>query len=125
HQYTSSMRDIFLLQDEIADEVLSALRVKLAGEPRRRVVRQTTDSDAYHSYLRGRFYWARRTPDHVKRALACFEQAIVQDPNYALAYAGVADCYAMLGFYPYGVMKPREAYPRAKAAAQRALALDD
>jgi serine/threonine protein kinase len=125
HQYMRSLRDIFLLQDEIADEVLRALRVKLAGEPRRRVVRHTTDTDAYHSYLRGRFYWARRTPNEVKKALGCFEQAIAQDPAFALAYAGVADCYALLGFYPYGVMKPREAYPRAKVAAQKALALDE
>jgi len=125
HQYTKSLSDIFLLQDEIADEVLRALRVKLEGEPRRRVVRHTTDADAYHSYLRGRFYWAKRTPDQVKRALTCFEQAIAQDPNYALAYTGVADCYAMLGFYPYGVMKPKDAYPRAKAAAQKALLLDE
>jgi serine/threonine protein kinase/Tfp pilus assembly protein PilF len=125
HQYVKSLSDIFVLQDEIADEVLRALRVRLAGEPRRRVVRHTTDTDAYHLYLRGRFYWARRTPDQVTKALACFEQSIRQDPNYALAYSGVADCYAMLGFYPYGVMKPRDAYPRAKAAAQKALALDE
>jgi serine/threonine protein kinase/Tfp pilus assembly protein PilF len=124
-QYVRYLSDIFALQDEIADQVLRALKVKLAGEPRRRVVRHTTNADAYHLYLRGRFYWARRTPDQVKKALACFEQAIAQDPDYALAYAGVADCYAMLGFYPYGVLKPRDAYPRAKAAAQKALALDD
>jgi TolB-like protein/Tfp pilus assembly protein PilF len=125
HQYTRSLRDIFALQDDISDQVLRALRVKLAGEPRRHVVRHTTDTDAYHSYLRGRFYWARRTPDQVRKALTCFEQAIDQDPNYAPAYAGVADCYAMLGFYPYGVMKPRDAYPRAKSAAQKALVLDE
>jgi serine/threonine-protein kinase len=124
HQYTKQVSDILTLQDEIADEVLRALRVRLAGEPRRRVVKHTTDTDAYHAYLRGRFYWEKRTPDHVKKALVSFEQAINLDPNYALAYAGVADCYAMLGFYPYGVLKPRDAYPRAKAAAQKALALD-
>ena len=112
------------MQDEIADEVLRALKVKLAGEPRRRVVKHTTDTDAYHAYLRGRFYWEKRTPDQVKKALVCFEEAIDLDPNYALAYTGVADCYAMLGFYPYGVLKPRDAYPRAKAAAQKALTLD-
>jgi TolB-like protein/Tfp pilus assembly protein PilF len=125
HQYTKHLSDILVLQDEIADEVLRALRVKLTGEPRRRVVRHTTDTDAYHAYIRGQFYWARRTPDQVRKALSYFEQAIAQDPNYALAYAGVADCYAMLGFYPYGVMKPRDAYPRAKAAVQKALGLDE
>ena len=123
-QYARHLSDIFALQDEIADEVLRALKVKLASEPRRRVVKHTTDTDAYHAYLRGRFYWEKRTPDQVKKALVCFEEAIDLDPNYALAYTGVADCYAMLGFYPYGVLKPRDAYPRAKAAAQKALALD-
>jgi TolB-like protein/Tfp pilus assembly protein PilF len=108
----------------IADEVLRALKVKLTSEPRRRVVKHTTDTDAYHAYLRGRFYWEKRAPDQVKKALVCFEQAIDLDPNYALAYTGVADCYAMLGFYQYVVLKPRDAYPRAKAAAQKALALD-
>ncbi len=123
-QYSRPLSDIFALQDEIADEVLRTLKIKLAGEPRRRVVKHTTDTDAYHAYLRGRFYWAKRTPDQVKRALVCFEEAIGLDPNYALAYTGVADCYALLGFYPYAVLKPRDAYPRAKAAAQKALALD-
>jgi TolB-like protein/Tfp pilus assembly protein PilF len=119
-QYSKHVSDIFVLQDEIADEVLRTLKVKLASEPKKRVVRYTSDTDAYHAYLRGRFYWARRTPDQMKKALECFEQAIELDPNYALAYAGVADCYAM----PYGVLKPRDAYPRAKAAAERALSID-
>ena len=123
-QYARPLSDIFALQDDIADAVLSALKVKLAGEPRRRVVKHTTDTGAYHAYLRGRFYWEKRTPDQVRKALVCFEEAIDLDRNYALAYTGVADCYAMLGFYPYGVLKPRDAYPPAKAAAHRALALD-
>ena len=97
-QYTRHQSDILALQDEIADEVLRALKVRLAGEPKKRVTRQTSNTDAYHAYLRGRFEWARRTPIHMKKALACFEQATELDPNYALAYAGVADCYAMLGF---------------------------
>lgn len=124
-QYAKHLSDIFALQDEIADEVLRALKVRLSGEPRKQVTRQTSNTDAYHAYLRGRLEWARRTPDHVKKALAYFEQATELDPNYALAYAGVADCYAMLGFYPYGVLKPNDAYPRAKAAAQQALSLDE
>jgi tetratricopeptide (TPR) repeat protein len=61
----------------------------------------------------------------MKKALACFEQAIERDPTYAVAYAGIADCYAMRGFYPYGVLKPRDAYPRARVAAQKALSLDE
>jgi len=124
-QYARKLSDIFALQDEIADEVLQALKLKLAGESKKRVPRQTNDTDAYHLYLKGRYYWAKRTPDNSKKALELYEQAIKRDPNYALAYAGVADCYAHLGFTPYGTMPPSEAYPRAKAAAQKALALDD
>jgi non-specific serine/threonine protein kinase len=123
-QFTKKLSDIFHLQDEIADEVLQALKLKLAGEPKKRAAKPTKDTDAYHLYLKGRFYWAKRTPDNTKKALDLYQQAIDRDPNYALAYAGVADCYGHLGFTPYGAMPPSEAYPRAKAAAQKALALD-
>jgi tetratricopeptide (TPR) repeat protein len=123
-QFTKKLSDIFLLQDEISEEVLQALKLKLAGEPKKRAVKPTKDTDAYHLYLKGRFYWAKRTPDNTKKALDLYQQAIEKDPNYALAYAGVADCYGHLGFTPYGAMPPSEAYPRAKAAAQKALALD-
>ncbi len=123
-QYTKKVSDIFALQDEIADEVLQALKLKLAAEPKKRVSKETGHTEAYHLYLKGRFYWAKRTPDNTKKALDHYQQAIEKDPNYALAYAGVADCYAHLGFTPYGTMKPSDAYPRAKAAAQKALSLD-
>jgi len=123
-QYTKKVSDIFVLQDEIADEVLQALKLKLTGEPKKRSARQTQNTEAYHLYLKGRFYWAKRTPENTKKALDFYQQAIEKDPNYALAYAGVADCYAHLGFAPYGTMRPTDAYPRAKAAAQKALSLD-
>jgi TolB-like protein len=83
-QYTKKMSDIFLLQDQIADEVLQALKLKLAGEPKRRLAKQTHNTDAYHLYLKGRFYWARRTPDNTTKALDYYQQAIEKDPNYAL-----------------------------------------
>jgi non-specific serine/threonine protein kinase len=124
-QYTKKVADIFALQDEVAEQVLQALKLKLAGESKKRPPKQTLYSEAYHLYLKGRFYWARRTPDNTMRALQFYQQAIDKDPNYALAYAGVADCYCNLGFTPYGTMRPLEAYPRAKAAAQKALALDE
>jgi non-specific serine/threonine protein kinase len=124
-QYTKNVSDIFVLQDQIADEVLETLKLKLAGEPKKRVARHTDNTDAYHLYLKGRFYWAKRIPDNTKRALDCYQHALDKDPNYALAYSGVADCYALLGFNPYGTMKPSDAYPRAKAAAQKALTLDE
>jgi serine/threonine protein kinase/tetratricopeptide (TPR) repeat protein len=123
-QYTRKLSDIFTLQDDIADEALQALKLKLAGEPKKRVARHTHDTDAYHLYLKGRYFWAKRTPPNTKKALDLYQQAIGKDPNYALAYAGLADCYAMLGFSPYGTLWPSEAYPRAKTAAKKALALD-
>jgi non-specific serine/threonine protein kinase len=123
-QYSKKAADILTLQDEIADEVLQALKLKLAADTKKRAPRPTQKSDAYHQYLKGRFYWAKRTPDNTRKALDFYKQAIELDPNYALAYAGVADCYAHLGFAPYGTMRPSDAYPRAKAAAQKALTLD-
>ena len=124
-QFAKKMSDIFVLQDEIADEVLKALTLKLAPEPKKRASKQTRSAEAYHLYLKGRFYWAKRTPPNTQKALKLYHQAIEQDPTYALAYAGIADCYAFLGFTPYGTMRPTEAFPRAKAAVQKALGFDD
>ncbi len=124
-QFTKKISDIFALQDEIADEVLQTLKLKLAGEPRKRAARKTENTGAYHLYLKGRFFSAKRTPDNVKKAIEFFQQAINTDPNYALAYTGIADCYFWLGFTPYGAMKPSEAFPRAKAATQKALGLEN
>jgi eukaryotic-like serine/threonine-protein kinase len=123
-QFTRKMSDIFVLQDEIADEALRALKLKLGSEPKKRAARHTKDTEAYHLYLKGRFYWSKRTPSNTQKALEFYQQAVEQDPTYALAYAGVADCYAHLGFSPYGTMRPKDAYPRAKAAAEKALVLD-
>ena len=124
-QYSKKAADILALQDEIADEVLQALKLKLAGEPKKRAARQTQNTEAYRLYLKGRFYWAKRTPDNLRKAIEFYQQAIEQDPGYALAYAGIADAYEFLAIGPYGVMKPSDAFPRAKTAAQKALSLDD
>ncbi len=123
-QYTKKVSDILVLQDEIADEVSENLKLRLAGEPKKRVLRQTRNTEAYHLYLKGRFFWAKRTTDNVQKAIAFYQQAIDIDPLYALAYAGLADCYAMLGAF-VGTMRPADAFPRAKAAAEKALALDN
>ena len=120
-QYTKRMADILVLQDEIADEVLQALKLKLAGPPTRQ--RQTQSTEAYYEYLKGRFYRGKRTNESVRKSLELYQRA-QDDPNYALAYAGIADCYVVLGFTPYGAMKPAEAFPRAKIAAQKALNFD-
>ena len=127
-QFTREMADIFVLQDEIANEVMEALRMKFSGAQQLRAQSaqpRATEAEAYHLYLKGRYHWSKRTPAHTKKALEFYQQAIEHDPTYASAWAGMADCYALLGFTPYGSMPPTEAFPRAKAAAQKALALDD
>jgi eukaryotic-like serine/threonine-protein kinase len=123
-QYTKQLSDILVLQDEIAEEVSKSLKLRLAGEPKRRAVRQTKNTEAYQLYLKGRFFWAKRTPDNIQKAIAFYQQAIEIDPTYALAYAGIADCYTAFGFF-MGTMRPADAFPRARAAAEKALAIDD
>jgi serine/threonine protein kinase len=124
-QFTKKASDIFTLQDEIADEVLQALKLKFSGGERKAKVAKpkTQNTEAYHLYLKGRFYFAKRTAEMLKKAIECYQRAIEEDPNYALAYSGIADCYTFLGFTPYATMAPGEGFPRAKAAAQKALAL--
>jgi tetratricopeptide (TPR) repeat protein len=85
---------------------------------------QAVNPEAYQSYLKGRYFWNKRTPDGLKAALAYFNQAIEEDPKYAKAYSGLADTYALLGDWQYGVMSMKEALPKAKAAAIKALELD-
>ncbi len=80
-QFTKKISETFALQDEIADEVLQILKLNLAGESKKRPVKQTEHSDAYHLYLKGRFYWAKRTLGDTKKALQFYEQAIEKDPN--------------------------------------------
>ena len=80
--------------------------------------------EAYEAYLKGRYFWNKRTADGLKKAIDYFNQAIEKDPNYAPAYAGLADSYALAGDWEYGVLAPKEAYPKAKAAATKALELD-
>jgi DNA-binding SARP family transcriptional activator/TolB-like protein len=117
-----SGRDVLAMQDEIATGVLRALRPDAitrapAGSPARAV-----DPTAYDLYLQGRYFWHQRTRDGLTRAAAAFDRAVALAPDYAEAHSGVADAYAVLGFYDH--LPPREAFPRAKAAAERALQID-
>ncbi len=124
-QYRRKLTDIFALQDEIAEEISQKLRLQLTGEERQRLRKRYTDNtEAYHLYLKGRYYVGKRTPDWIKKGIEHFQQAIDFDPNYALAYAGLAEAY---GFFASstGGQQPRDAYPIAKAAALKALELDD
>lgn len=123
-QYNRRMSDLSTLQEEIARQVAEKLQLRLSGEDEKRVTRRyTDDAEAYQLYLRGRFYWNKRTEDGMKKGIAYFNEAIEKDPSYALAYAGLADCYALL--YEYSAAPSKDLYPKAKAAALRALALDD
>jgi non-specific serine/threonine protein kinase len=121
-QYAKKVSDLLVLQDEIADEVLQALKLKLAGEPKKRAVKSTQNTEAYQLYLKGRFFFGKG-PAYYKKSIEFYQQALEKDPNYALAYSGIADAYIFLGSI-IGLLRPAEALPKAKAAAQRALALD-
>jgi eukaryotic-like serine/threonine-protein kinase len=126
-QYQRKVSDLLAVQREIATEISSSLRLKLSGPEQNRVTKRYTDNpEAYQLYLKGRFYWNKRTEEGVRKALDYFQQAIDKDPTYALAYTGIADCYSLETLHiDVGSLSPSEAAPQAKAAAMRALAMDD
>jgi TolB-like protein/DNA-binding winged helix-turn-helix (wHTH) protein/Flp pilus assembly protein TadD len=122
--YDRDLKDIFALQAEVAQKIADEIRGTLTAPDRARLARRRTpDTDAYFAYSKGRFFWNKRTEVDLKRAIGYFQQAIEKDPNYALAYDGLADCWLPLGWYGY--MAPSETFPYAKAAVRKALALDD
>lgn len=122
--YNRPLADIFATQDEIATEISDKLRVRLTGDQKKRLTKRHTQStDAYQLYLLGRFHLARRTGESFKKSLEYFQQAVERDPNYALAYAGLADAY-LIGQY-YSVISPAIGLPKARAAVTRALELDE
>jgi eukaryotic-like serine/threonine-protein kinase len=124
-RYERKTEDVFAIQDEISEAIVTTLRGKLLElEPRKTVRRYTPDAHAYHLFLHGLYYWNKRTVDGFQKSLDCYRQAIEADPGYALAHAGMADAYALLGIAEYGVLRPEEAMPKAKAAAIRALEID-
>ena len=122
--YNRKKADLVTLQTEIARDVSSELKTKLSGADSAKVSKTyTANPEAYQLYLKGRFFWNKRNPESLKQAAELFKQAIEKDPSYALAYAGLADTYVL---YPaYYVVSGPESYPKAKAAALQALALDD
>ena len=123
-RYDRELDDIFAIQDDIARAIIDQLEVTLVGSPGGPLVkRQTDDLEAYNLYLQGRYYWARRYPGFLQKALRAFEQAIELDPAFAAAHAGLADAYNILGFY--GLLSPADALAKAREAADRAMALDD
>jgi TolB-like protein/Flp pilus assembly protein TadD len=122
--YNRKLADIFEVQEEIAKEISEKLRVKLnRAEQRRLIKRYTENTEAYHLYLKGRYYANKRTGEWLLKGISYFQQAIELDPNYALAYAGLADAHAFLGSSTGG-LPPKESFPKAKAAALKALEID-
>jgi serine/threonine-protein kinase len=122
-KFTQRLEDIFSIEEEIAKEITMALQMKLTGEEKEALVRRyTEDREAYNLYLKGRYYWNKRTEEAFQKGLEYFQLAIEKDPTYALAYAGIADCYNLLQVYGY--LSPKEALPKARAAAEKTLEID-
>jgi len=123
-KYERNMEDIFALQDEISLSVVDKLKIKLLGEEKAELVtRHTQNPEAYNLFLKGRYFWNKRTADDIRKAIDYFEQAIKLDTNYALAYARLADSYGLLPFYTS--ILPKEAFSKAKVAVMKALDIDE
>jgi eukaryotic-like serine/threonine-protein kinase len=123
-KFEEQFRDIFSVEDSISERVAAALSPTLSRQEKKELAKHYTDNpEAHELYLKGRFFWNKRTPDNFQNAISYFRRAVDKDPNYALAYSGLADAYCLLG--PYGGSPPNETMPKAKAAALKALELDD
>jgi serine/threonine protein kinase/Flp pilus assembly protein TadD len=125
-QYRREMTDIFTLLDEITEDISEKLKLKLSGEDKKQLSKRSTEnSEAYQFYLKGRYFvTSKRTEEWIKKGIEYFQKAIDLDPNYALAYSGIAEAYGFLASSTGG-WSPRNAYPKAEAAALKALELDD
>jgi len=125
-QYERPMSELLQTQREIAREIVDKLKLKVSGEEKGLAKHYTESNEAYQLYLKGRFYWNKRTAEAFNKSLQYYNQAIEKDPNFALAYAGLADTYDLLGGPEAGGdMPPNEVLPKAKAAALRALEIDE
>jgi len=119
-QFNRGVEDVLALQYDLSSEIAEKLRLKLTGDEKQRLAkRYTEDAEAYQFYLKGRHYWNKRSQEATRKAVSYFPQATDKDPAYALAYAGLADAYTYLSFF--NLAPPRDAMPRAKAAAMKAL----
>jgi len=123
-QYNRKLADIQAVQEDIAREITDKLQVKLTGEQKKSLARrQTPNSEAYQDYLKGLYYWNKRTPAGLQTAIEHFNAAITKDPTFALAHAGLADSYAVLS--TFAAVPPRECFPKARTAALKALQIDE
>jgi serine/threonine protein kinase len=122
--YNRKLEDVFAVQDDIAQAIVKALRIKLLGEKKAPLVKNYTENlEAYSLYLQGRNFWNKRGEANLTKSIEYFEKAIEIDPNYALAYTGLADAYSILGNNV--IWPPEKAYPKAKTAALKALEIDN
>ena len=123
--YEGELKDTLALQSQVAQAIADQIRINLNSQEQAALKNvRVVDPQAYESYLKGRYFWNKRTADGLRAALAYFNQAIDEDPKYAQAYSGLSDTYALLGDWQYAVMTPKEAMPKAKAAAMKAIELD-
>ena len=123
-KFDRDLSDVFAIQDEISLAIVEKLKIRLLEDEKEKVLKRYTQNlEAYDLYLKGRYHWNRRTPESLKKAVAHFEQVIQKDPEYALAYAGLADCYSML--VQVYVLRPKEAFPKARELAKKALEIDE
>lgn len=122
--FDEKFTDVFAVQDVIAEKVAAALSLRLNEEERTRVTKRYTDNtEAYQLYLKGRYYWNKYKEEGFHKSIEYFKQALEKDPNYALAYAGLADSYSIMADLGYAV--PNDAFPKARVYAQSALRLDE
>ena len=123
-QYSRKPSDIFAMQEEIAKEITTAMRVRLTGEEEERLGKTNTASpEAYENYLKGRYWWNKQTEEGFRKGIEFFERAIANDPGYALATVGLADCYISLA--SFGLVSANEGYSKGRQWAEEALKLDD
>lgn len=126
HSYEGDFRDALALQNQVARSIAEEIRINVSPREQTELKSvKVVNPQAYESYLKGRFFWNKRTADGLKVAAAYFNQAVEEDAKYPQAYSGLADTYALLGDWQYAVMTPKEALPKAKAAAIKALELDN
>ncbi len=121
--FDEEFTNLFFLEDILSAKVAHSLKLKLTGEEQAAVSKyQTTNSEAYQFYIKGRFFWEKRTESGLLKGADCFQQSLVLDHDYALAYSGLADAFTLLGEYLF--LSPEESFPRARQAALKAIALD-
>ena len=123
-QYSRDFANLPALEKEISQEISERLKIRLSQEQKARLAKRFTESaGAYTDYLKGRYFWNQMSQAGLEKSITCFQAAIAKDPGYALAYAGLAGAYTLIGFF--GIVEPREVMPKAESAVAKALELDD